>query len=214
MNKNVLIFCAHSDDQILGPGGTTAKLSAQGYQVTNVIFTNGELSHPWLKRRITAQVREDEARSADLVVGGKGVLFLGITEPNFINEAKAQWVKEKILHILQEYKPVKIFLHSGDDPHAGHRAVKDTVLEVYDLHKFNCDVYTFDIWNFFNLKERGLPRLYVDTSETFGRKIEALKCFKSQWMTMITLLWSVYARAFLKGIEFRTKYAERFYKVR
>jgi len=56
--------------------------------------------------------------------------------------------------------------------------------------------------------------MYVDITDTFKLKLKALRCFKSQWMTMISLLWSVYFRAIINGLDARCKYAERFYKIR
>ncbi len=210
----VIVFCAHSDDQIFGPGGTMAKYAQAGIEVINVIFSYGELSHPWLKRRIAAETRENEAREADKVIGGKEVLFLGVDEAKFEKQVKEEWVWKKIQEMIKNYKPVKIFTHSQDDFHPAHRAVYKTVMKAINNSKHKCDTYTFDIWNPFNLKGRELPKMYVNVTDTFNLKIKALSCFKSQWVAMIILLWSVYARAFLTGFDANCKYAERFSKVR
>ena len=42
--KSVIIFVAHPDDEILGCGGTMAKLSQQGFEVHVVFFADGESS--------------------------------------------------------------------------------------------------------------------------------------------------------------------------
>lgn len=212
-NKTIMVFCAHSDDQIFGPGGTMAKYASQGMQIINVIFSYGEFSHPWLKRRITAETRENEAKEADKLIGGKEVSFLGINESKFEEECTSNWVQERIQHMISHYKPKKIFIHSMDDLHPAHRAVHNTVVKA--LKKTGCksEAYSFEIWNLLNLKSRDLPKLYVDVTDTFHLKIKALKCFKSQWIAMITLLWSVYFRAILTGMDANCKYAERFHKI-
>jgi len=212
--KTVIVFCAHSDDQIFGPGGTMAKYASQGIDVVSVIFSYGELSHPWIKRRVTAEIRENEAKEADKVIGGKEVLFLGINESTFEKDADAEWVSSKMEHIIRQYNPVKIFTHSGDDIHSAHRAVHKATMKAIRKTDYKFDAYSFDVWNPLNFKGRNQPKMYVDITGTFKLKIKALDCFRSQWASMLMLLWSVYFRALLNGLEADCKYAERFSKIK
>ncbi|MBI4439299.1 PIG-L family deacetylase [Candidatus Woesearchaeota archaeon] len=212
--KTILVFCAHSDDQIFGPGGAIANYSRNGHEVTTVIFSYGELTHPWIRRRIAAETRENEAIEADKIIGGKEVLFLRIKDPDLVKEAKAHWVKERVAHLIKAYKPEKIFTHSIDDLHPAHRAVYRTVIAALDSGNYKCDTYTFDIWNPLNFRDRDQPKMYVDITGTFSLKVKALKCFRSQWISMIFLLWSVYARALTNGLDSGFLYAEKFHKAR
>ena len=41
MKKKVLVFAAHPDDELLGPGGTLIKHIAQGDEVSVVLYTTG-----------------------------------------------------------------------------------------------------------------------------------------------------------------------------
>ncbi|MBI3052386.1 PIG-L family deacetylase [Candidatus Woesearchaeota archaeon] len=214
MAGTVIVFCAHSDDQVLGPGGAVAALAQGGYEVVSVVFSNGELTHPWVKRRVTAEIREAEAVEADKVLGGREVLFLRINDSGLAQESQAQWVMDKLQGLIAHYRPVKIFTHSADDWHPAHRAVFHAAVQALDKAGLKCDLYSFDIWNPFNIKGRNEPKLYVDVTGTFSLKLKALKCFRSQWVSMVSLLWSVYLRAFLNGLDFGCRYAERFYKVR
>ncbi len=212
--ETIVVFCAHSDDQVFGPGGTVAKYAANGHDVINVVFSHGEMTHPWLKKRITVEMRQLEAVEADKIIGGKEVLFLGINDSMLAKEAGSGWVLDKIEHMIRHYQPGKIFTHSQDDLHPGHRAVNKAVVKALDRMKFKGEAYAFDVWNPFNFRGRNQPKMYVDITQTFEKKIDALKCFRSQWMAMITLLWSIYFRALLNGLEAGCKYAERFYKIR
>lgn len=47
-----MVFCAHPDDEVLGAGGTIAKYAREGKKVIAVIFSYGESSHPWMKKKI------------------------------------------------------------------------------------------------------------------------------------------------------------------
>ena len=214
-NRNsVMVFCAHSDDQIFGAGGTLAKYAREGGKIFTVVFSFGEYSHPWLRKRVTIEIRVEESQRADKVIGGSGVIFLGLKEGKFASEIEEKDVKANIARIIEKNRPSKIFTHSIDDPMPDHRAVHKCILSILDKMEYECDVYTFDIWNLFNARERKNPKMYVDISSTFKTKLKALKCFKSQWHAMFSLLWSVYFKAFMDGLSNNCRFAERFYKVR
>lgn len=207
LKESIIVFCAHSDDHILGVGGTMAKYAEEGAEVSTVIVYYGEASHPWLKRKIGVEMRVKEAQKADKVIGGHGVMFLGL-EGDVSEE-----VKKRIRKIIREKNPTKIFTHAIDDPHPHHRTVRDVVLDSIDK-RMACDVYSFDIWNPLDLKKREYPKMYVDITDNFKTKLEALRCFKSQWLSMMMLMWNVYAGAIINGWKNNCKYAERFYKIR
>lgn len=209
----VLVFCAHSDDQVFGPGATLAKYAKEGRKVYTVIFSFGELTHPHMKESYTASVRVQESYKADKILGGSGVSFLGLKEGKFLEDPET--TKEKIAAVIRDKKPSVIFTHSDEDMHPDHRAVYTAVLEtVNDMH-YKCDVYSFDIWLLFNYKKsKYAPKMYVDVTKTFYLKIRALKEFKSQFVAMVSLLWAVYFRAFFHGLFRKGLLVERFFKVR
>jgi N-acetylglucosamine malate deacetylase 1 len=210
----ILVFCAHSDDQILGVGGTMAKYADEGKDVHTVIFSFGESSHPWIKGDVTAEMRAKEAEEANKVIGGKSVKFLGLKERKFAQEFKEKNMFGTIHQIITELEPEKIFLHSLDDPHPDHKAVNKIVLSVIKSLRYKCDVYTFDVWNPLKWRKRSAPKLYVDITDTFDKKIKALDEFRSQWIAMTVLKWAVYLRAFMDGAHNECRYAESFVKVK
>ena len=96
----ILVVCAHSDDQIFGVGGTLAKYSKEGKNIKTIIFSYGENSHPWLKEKVTIQMRVKESYEADRVIGGGGVLFYNLKEGNFVEEVEKNNVKDKLKKIM------------------------------------------------------------------------------------------------------------------
>ncbi len=212
--ENVLVFCAHSDDQILGPGGTLAKYANEGKKIYTYIFSYGETSHPHFKREVIVELRVNEAKKADEEIKGSGVFFLGLTEGKFLEEIKQKKLKKRIKEIIIEKDAVKIFTHNSDDPHTDHKAVNKIIMECLEEIKSKADVYAFDIWNPLSIRYRRNPQLIVDISKEFKIKIKALSHFKSQRLAMIILLWSVYVKAIKNGIIHRYKLAEVFYKIR
>lgn len=212
--ETILVFCAHSDDQVFGPGGTLAKYAREGKQVYTYIFTYGELTHPHFKRQVIVKIRVKESKKADDELKGSGVQFFGISEGKFFEESKEKGISKKIQDIILEKNPTKIFTHNADDPHADHRAVNKIVLDSLEEIKSNAELYAFDVWSPLSIAYRKNPQLIVDVSKTFKIKIRALTHFKSQKLAIFFLLWSVYAKAIKNGLLHGYRFAEVFYKIR
>lgn len=213
-DESILVICAHSDDQIFGPGGTVAKYAKEGKKVYSIIFSYGEMSHPFHLKQHTATARVKEAQDVDKYIGGSGVIFLGLNETRFLDEFKAKKMYSKLKKLIIKYNPTRVFTHSIDDPVSDHRAVNKLVVDTLDRMKFKCDVYMFDVWNLFNFKKTDYVRIIVDVSGTFKNKIKALRMFKSQGVARFSLMWSVYFRAWILARKINVRYAEVFYKIR
>jgi len=212
MKEDILVFCSHPDDQVIGVGGTMAKYAKEGKKVIVIIMSRGEGSHPWYKRKHTIAMRDEETIKADKVIGVSKTINLNLMEKKFLEDEKK--TIQKIAEIIKKHKPTKVFTHTLADTHKDHKATRQLVTGAYDKIKCKCDMYTFDIWNPINLKETHAPKLAVDISKTFKTKIRALKCFKSQWISIIQLIGFIYYRAITLGLKHNYKYAEVFYKVR
>lgn len=211
--ETVLVFCAHNDDQVFGAGGTLAKYAQQKKKIITVIFSYGEKSHPWLQKEITVDMRLKESERACKVLGCQDILYLGLDDQKVAEQIDGD-AKKKLIELIKEKKPSKIFMHSQGDPHPDHRAVYNTVLNILDKLKYKCDVYSFEVWNPLKIKRRDELKLVVDISDTFKTKIKAVKCHKSQKITIFSLLWSVYLKDFINGLNNSFKFAEVFSKIR
>ncbi len=213
MRETILFICAHNDDQIIGGGGTFAKYAHEGKHVKTVIFSYGEKSHPHLKPHIIIRTRIKEAKVSERILGGKGLVFLGLNEGKFGQEA--QRVKEQLLELIRKEKPTKIFTHSQDDFHYDHRAVHHIVRELVKEHKLKCDIYTFDVWNPLKILKRNVPKLVVDISDTFKTKMKAYEAHESQvnLPAMLPFRLRMWIDAILYGWSNQCRYAELFYKL-
>jgi len=210
----ILVICAHNDDQILGVGGTIAKYASEGKEIITVIFSYGESSHIWLKRKEIVETRVKESHRADKLLGIQESYYLGIKEGNFLKKITEKNIEKRIEHIIRKYNPVKIFTHAIDDPHPDHQAVHRVVMTVVDRINKKYEVYTFPVWNPINLIARNKPKLIIDITKTLKKKVLAFKIHKSQKVTILSLFWVVYIRAFFNGFNNKMKYAEVFYKIR
>lgn len=222
MNQNlekkdrILVICAHPDDEIIGCGGTIAKYSQSGHEIYTIIFSYGEGSHPWLKETNVINTRIKESHSAGKVVGTKETFFIGVADGSFsLDIEKRPIIIDTLKDLIIKINPNKIFTHSFDDVmYYDHRSTYDTVIKVLKRINFKGEVYTFNIWNPINLRKRNLPKLVIDITDTFSKKIKALGMFKSQKVALIQLTPVVYIRAFFHGLTKGFKFAEIFYKIK
>lgn len=211
--ENILVIAAHPDDEIFGPGGTLAKYASEGKNIFAIIFSFGEQSHPWLQKAVTAKTRVRECKAAADIISCKNTLFLGFKEGNFRHDIKKKGFASKFRNIIASINPSKIFVHSSRDLHPDHRAVHKITLSTLTAMKSNAEVYVYEIWTPFVIS-REMPKLVVDTTHYFDKKLDALKKFRSQYFSYTLLLPAVYLRALFTGYEYGFKYAEAFTRVR
>jgi len=210
-----MVFAAHSDDEIIGCGGTIAKYSEEGKRIIVVVFTSGELSSPWLKRDVIVANREKESEKITKFIGATTVINLRLKDTQVKYSIGDPETQKRIRDLLVKYEPSQVFIHSKKDPHAGgdHKAVNKIVydeVERLDPQR-KISVFVYEVWNIVN---EVYPRTYIDISDTFKKKIKAMKMFKSQWLSIGLLILPVLVRAKISGFHAGVKYAERFYKVR
>lgn len=210
----IMIFCAHPDDEIIGVGGTIAKYAKEGKDVITVILSYGESSHLWMKKKYTMKTRVAEAKKADKLVGTKKTLFLGLRDGLLLKDVRTKKVEQLLINLIKKYKPSKIFTHSHDDMmFPDHKAVNWVMTRVLKKMNYKGDAYIFDIWNVMTVRKRDKPKLIVDISKTFSKKIEALHCFKSQRFIIAELKPLIYIRAIKDGLIAGVKFAEKFYRM-
>jgi LmbE family N-acetylglucosaminyl deacetylase len=129
--QRALVIGAHPDDNEFGAGGTTAKLTRAGWEVTFIIATNGNKgSHDLaLSSHRLAEAREGEQRAAAAALGVERVIFLRNNDGEL--ESTTALRNEMALYI-RHFRPSRIYSH---DPwkqymlHPDHRAVGFAVIE-------------------------------------------------------------------------------------
>jgi len=213
MTEKIMLFCAHSDDQVIGAGGTIAKYAREEKETTVVIFSHGEGTHPWMKKKVIAKTRVNEAKKAGKILGCKDTLFLGIKDSQIGKHAQELQVDDRIQKLIETIQPSKIFTHSKDDPMPDHRAVHNILINLIDRIDYQGDVYTFDIWNPIKIRERNRPKMMVDITKTLKQKRNALRCFKSQHIVIMPLYIPMYFRALWDGLSAPGLFAEGFFKL-
>src|SRR3989338_10988573 len=213
-NKEIiLVFAAHADDEAIGAGATIVKYTKEGKEVITTIFSSGEKSSPWLKKDYLVESRKEEAKKIGAFLGCKQTVFFGLKDTKLMQEIENPKVKMAVINVIKHFKPTSIFTHSKFDPHSDHKAVNKIVFDaLYGVDpKKKINVYVFEVWNVLNEDH---PRMYVDVSDTFSIKIQAMKKFRSQKLYVYLLMLPVIIRAVFCGFHAKCRFAERFYKIR
>jgi len=180
VNKQLNIVCigAHPDDPETGCGGTLAKFSQQGHNVTVIYLTNGDAGIKGKSYSEAASIRMEEARKACKILGAKPV-FLGQIDGNTI--ADNSWVA-KIQQILEVEKPDILFAHWPIDSHKDHLITSILVQKAYFQMGAIFPLFFFEVCTGRQSKNF-LPTDYVDITNVRQQKIKAVFCHASQGFT-------------------------------
>lgn len=180
----VLAIAPHPDDEVLGAGGTIAKLASEGNEVTVVIVTKG-----WLPLFADAQVEKvrDEARAANETLGVKSLRFMDLPV-TMLNAIPKHELNEKFGKLVSEEKPELVLLPFCGDRHEDHRQVFDACMVALRptegrkcvKHILSYETVSETHWSAAGIEPCFQPQLWVDISEQLQTKLEAMRKYESQ----------------------------------
>jgi len=189
--KTATVIVAHPDDAEFLCGSTVAKLCAEGWQVSYVLTTSGDMgSHDEsMTRDKLKPIREREQRAAAKVLGVTDVSFLG--EPDGGVEDTAE-LRGKIVREVRRFKPYLVITwdpYRRNFNHRDHRLTGQSALDaIYPLARTHLSYPEHladeglephrvrEVW----LAGTDQPDHYVDVTDYLNHKINALKKHKSQ----------------------------------
>ncbi|MGH3898850.1 MAG: PIG-L deacetylase family protein [Pseudonocardiaceae bacterium] len=201
--QRVLMVAAHPDDVDFGSAGTVATWTGAGIEVFYCLVTDGDAGgfDPQVPRSAIGAIRQDEQRKAAATLGVSDVEFLGYPDGRLMVSFE---LRRDITRAIRRTRPDRVVIPSPHrdlrslyGSHPDHQAAGEAAL---------CAVYP-DARNPFAhpelLAEEGLeahtvPEVwvvsandradhYIDITDTFDRKIAALRAHTSQTLHMTAL---------------------------
>ena len=180
----VLIIAPHPDDEVLGAGGTIARLSNEGHEVTVTIVTKGW--EPLFSDSFVQQGRA-EAREANQILGVKSLRFMDLPVTK-LNQIPLNELNEKFCRLIEEEQPGMIFLPFYSDRHEDHRQVFSAsmvALRPKSHRKYPTRILCYETiseshWPMPYFEPSFEPQLSVDISEFLSTKIKAMEKYRSQ----------------------------------
>lgn len=175
----VLVYAPHNDDEVLGVGGTIAKLADEGHEVFVCEITSGQN-----KERV--ELIKSEARKAHSILGVKESYFLDLPVVELKNISSIE-INKKISKITKEINPDVAFIPHKGDMHRDHYEVAlaaMVALRPVELPNLKA-IYAYETlseteWNIPSSDNLFVPNVWVDISNYIDKKIEAMRCYESQ----------------------------------
>jgi bacillithiol biosynthesis deacetylase BshB1 len=220
---HILAIAAHPDDIELSAAGTIIKHAKSGQAVGILDLTQGELG-----TRGNGPLRLKEAEDAANAMGVAVRENLRLEDGFFQNNKDSQL---KLIRIIRKYQPDIIITNALEDRHPDHgkgaKLVSDACF-LAGLRKIETEVEgkAQSAWRpkriFHMIQDRfAEPTFIVDISDTLDAKMDAIKCYKSQfhdpesnepisYIAQQGFLESIMARASLLGKRIGVRYGEGF----
>jgi LmbE family N-acetylglucosaminyl deacetylase len=184
----VLVVAAHPDDEVLGCGGTMARLAAEGDEVHVLIVGEGATSR-WAERGTAdpsaVQALRDQAARAGALLGVRDVVVHGMPD-NRLDAVPLLEVIKVVEAAIERVRPDVVYTHHGADLNVDHVVVNRAVLAATRPigAKPVRDVLTFEVpssteWSFQRVGAFS-PNVFVDISATLELKLRAVACYESE----------------------------------
>lgn len=216
MSSDVLVIAAHSDDEVLGCGGTISKLASKGLAITTVFLTNGVGSRRSSEMKQKAKQRQNNSRRAADILGIKNIIQLDF-EDQKLDVCPLLQITQELEDIIDHVKPNTVFTHYVNDLNSDHALVAKATLTA-TRPMTGCTVkklFAFEVnssteWAFGN--PAFAPNYFVDITETFDRKIAAMCSYEEELRSAPhpRSLDAIKALACLRGNASGYQYAEAF----
>ncbi len=203
--ERALVVVAHPDDVDFGSAGTIAGWTDEGIEVTYCICTDGDAGgfDPAVPRDQIGGIRRDEQRAAAKEVGVDSVVFLGYPDGQLVASFD---LRRDISRVIRQVRPQRLLMQSPEinwerlgASHPDHRAAGEaTLCAVYPdarnpfthvslLRDEGLEAWTVhDVWVMAAGTTSGANR-WVDVTDTFDRKVAALRQHVSQTSHMADL---------------------------
>ncbi len=188
--RNALVIVAHPDDAEFACAGTVARWCAEGWEVNYVLATSGDMGthDPEMDRQRMGALREKEQRQAAKVLGVRECVFLRFPD-GFVEDTPE--FRGQLVRQVRRFRPDLVVTW---DPfrrsftHRDHRLTGQAALDaLYPLARSHLS-YPEQLAEGLAphrvqevlLAGTDQPDYYVDVSDFFDKKVQALRRHKSQ----------------------------------
>ena len=177
---DLVAIAAHRDDVELTCGGTLAKAARAGHRVGIVDLTQGESG-----TRGDAATRAAEAARAAAALGVHIRLNVGLRDAHLQNDEAS---REKVVELIRRTKPKVVILPYPVGRHPDHRIASELGRDacyLAGLAKYGAagePHRPFKVLYALAYREDPVkPSFVVDISDTFEAKMQAIRCYASQF---------------------------------
>jgi bacillithiol biosynthesis deacetylase BshB1 len=177
---HILAIAAHRDDVELTCGGTLVGAARRGQRTAIIDLTQGEMG-----TRGSAALRAEEASRAAEVLGCVARETLGLPDAGIENTPAT---RQQLAVAIRRFRPHVVIAPSLEGRHPDHRIAAQLVRDacfVAGLQKIAPDVPKHRPHKIIHClayrQDFVRPTFVVDISDHFARKLEAVRCYSSQF---------------------------------
>lgn len=186
---NVLVIAAHPDDEVLGCGGTIARLASEGAHVSILILAEGltsRVGYDPANTDTTLQVHHERARRAGALLGAKEVRFAGFPD-NKMDTVPLLEVVQAIEREIARAQPEVVFTQHGGDLNIDHVVTfRATLTATRPMQGGSVrSVYSYEVgssteWAFQQFEPHFAPQVFFDIAAHLEAKIAAMQIYASE----------------------------------
>jgi len=173
--KKIVCVGGHPDDPESGCGGTLAKFTNAGHDVTIIYLTTGEAGIPDKSHDEAAAIRRQEAINACKILNAKPVFAGQIDGDTIMNN---DWLN-KMQQLISSENPDIVFTHWPIDSHKDHQIASLLTIQTWMRAQQKFPLYFFEVC----AGEQTMtfhPTDYIDITDTQEQKRKAVYCHVSQ----------------------------------
>lgn len=186
---SILVIAAHPDDEVLGCGGTIAKLAQENHDVYIAILGEGVTSRSEKREQANYKLIEnlrDDSQQVAKLLGASDLFQFGLPDNRFDTLPLLDIIK-LIENLLERVQPKVIYTHHHGDLNIDHAVLHRAVVTatrpvsgspVQELYAF--EVPSSTDWAHGQFPPVFRPTVFVDISATLEIKIQAMAIYKSE----------------------------------
>ena len=183
MTQRVLVIAPHPDDEVLGAGGTIARLASKGAEVHVAVVTRG---YPPAYSEAEEEQCRREAREAHALLGVSETTFLCFPAAD-LDSVPHRDLNAGLAEVLHTVKPDVLFVPFNGDVHLDHQRVFSSALVAARPNGGPSPrtIYAYETlsetnWGAPYLMPAFTPQVYVDIGSHLDVKISAMRAYASQ----------------------------------
>lgn len=186
--KKVLVIAAHPDDEVMGLGGTIAKLSAQGVECHLLIVTDGSSSQYRGSDHLgeIIEAKKIETKNCADTLGFRSIHYGGLpdmkldTTPHIV-------INQVIEKVINKVQPDTVFTHFWGDVNRDHQEVyKSTLVAVRPvMGQVVKELYCYRVpssteWTPNKADTMFMPNYFVNIEKYAEQKYKAFACYSTE----------------------------------
>ena len=183
MKNKILVIAPHPDDEVLGVGGTMARLAEEGCEVCVLIVTK---AYPPEYDETVAECDRLQATEAHKLLGVKKTIILSLPAARLDSVAHGE-INRQLREVILKIQPDVLYIPFMGDIHLDHQQVFLSALVASRPNGgfVPRTIYAYETlsetnWNAPYLSPAFIPNVFVDISEHLETKIQAMQKYATE----------------------------------